>query len=100
MTKDEELRLEEHVSRGLNADAVLSNSEYKAAMLSIRGELMRMFEQTKFKDSVERDEIWRKMQTVNWFEQTLERVMRNGEVARKTLAQRVKETVKHVMFRR
>lgn len=99
MTPDEELRLEKTVSRGLKAEAVIENPIFKESMLHIRAELMRAFEQTKFKDSVERDEIWRKLQTMAWFESHIVRVMRNGEIARKTLAQRVKESA-HKMFRR
>lgn len=99
MTQDEELRLEHAVNRGLQADAVINNPVYQEAMLHIRGELMLAFESTKFKDSADRDEIWRKLQVAKWFEAYVERVMKNGVTAKKTLAQRLKEQT-HSLFRR
>lgn len=99
MNKDEELRLEQQVSRGLNAEAILNNPEFKRAFTAIRGELILQFERTKFKEEAERTEIWRKMQTVDWFEGIIVKIMTNGEVARKTLAQRVKETTNRLLRR-
>jgi hypothetical protein len=99
MTEDEELRLERTVNRGMQADAVVNNPVFMESMLHIRAELMRAFEQTKFSQNVERDEIWRKLQTMAWFEAHIVRVMKNGEVAQKTLAQRLKEST-HRLFNR
>jgi hypothetical protein len=99
MTSDEELKLERAVNRGMQADAVLSNPVYNEAMVHIRGELMLAFERTKFKDSADRDEIWRKLQTIAWFERYIAGVMKDGDFAKKTLAQRIKEST-HKMFKR
>lgn len=95
---EEKAKLEQAIARGLNAKAVLDNPVYREALLSIRGELMAQFERTKYKDSDDRDEIWRKVQTVNWFEAHIERVMKHGSVAEKTLMQMAKEKV-HNLFR-
>lgn len=99
MNKDEQLRLEEQVARSLNAEAILKNPEYIRAVSAIRGELMLQFERTKFRESEERTEIWRKLQTVDWFEGYLNKVLSTGEVARKTLAQRVKESTNRLLRR-
>jgi hypothetical protein len=99
MTDDEKNRLEEQISKGLNAEAVLKNPEFIKAMTSIRGELILHFERTTFKQDDERAEIWRKMQVVEWLEGALTRSLTHGEIAKKTLAQRVKEKTAKLLRR-
>lgn len=95
---DEKERLEQSIKRGRLAESVLENPIYKEAMIAIRGELLAQFERTRYRDSDDRDEIWRKYQTVDWVEARLSRVMKHGVVAEKTLLQMAKEKV-HRLFK-
>ncbi len=86
-------KLKGKVAEGLNADAILNNPLTQKALTNIRANLYRQFRKTKFKQQEERDEIWRKEQAVNWFESVFEKTVRDGEIARKTLLQRIKDKV-------
>lgn len=94
MTNLNELRLAEDSDRGKKALMVLNNPIYQESLLAIRGELMHAFEQTKSDDSKARDEIWRKLQVIGWFENHLRRVMQTGKLADETLLQKVKRTMR------
>ena len=96
---DDKARLEESIRRGKLAESVLENPIYKESLIAIRGELLAQFERTKYKDADDRDEIWRKYQSINWLESHIERIMKHGIVAEKTLMQMAKEKV-HNLFRR
>ena len=80
--------------RGDQASAVLNNPIYQEAFVGIRASLMDQFQKTKFKESDERNEIWRKMQTVEWVEKHFRQVMQSGRVSRDTLAMRSKQFIK------
>lgn len=93
--KDEiTLNLEEDMARAEKARQVVDNVEYKRAIMTMKADLISKFEKTKFKDTDERDEIWRKLQAINWLDKTLEHVMRTGQLAEKTLLQRIKDKLK------
>ena len=83
MTNEEKAHIE--ARRGDLARQVLESELYCEAMLAIRGELMHKFEKTKFKEVDEREEIWRRIQTVNWFETYFKQVMETGKLGRQTL---------------
>jgi hypothetical protein len=83
-------KLQIDASRGVEARAILDNPIYQEAMIAMRGELLALFEQTKFKDHAERDEIWRKLQMAGWFESYLKKVMQTGQLAEKSLMEKVK----------
>ena len=46
---------------------------------------MHKFEQTSFKDSDTREEIWRQIQTVKRFELYIKQVLETGKLGRQTL---------------
>lgn len=87
---ENDLRLNEDSDRGKRALLVLNNPVYQEAMIAIRAELMQAFEQTKSDDSKVRDEIWRKMQVIGWFENRLRKVMQTGKLADETLMEKAK----------
>ena len=88
-----ELQLKEEKQRGANAKMVLGNKEYQNAFLLIRAKMLSDLENTSFKESAERDEIWRKMQTLRWLEATLEQVISDGKLAEHSLASRLKQVI-------
>lgn len=85
-----DLRLKEDTGRGNQAQLILDNPLFVEALIMMRGELIAKFEQTKFRDKEERDEIWRKLQTVGWFESYLTRIMQTGKLAEQTMLQKAK----------
>jgi len=91
-----ELKDRQELVRGQQANDVLNNPIYQEAFVMIRASLMQQFEKTKFKQIDERNEIWRKMQTVEWVEKHLKQVMQSGTVAEATLAQRGKQFIKGI----
>jgi hypothetical protein len=90
MNEDAEHKAQVEISRGVSAQSILDNPLYQEAMIAMRGELLSLFEETKFKDVEERNEIWRKLRTAGWFESYLERVMRTGKLAEQSLFNKVK----------
>jgi len=71
----------EEISRGNEAQSVLNNAIYQEAIVIMRAKLIEAFESTKFDEHLERDEIWRKMQTVDWLRRQMESVMKTGQLA-------------------
>ena len=88
-----EQALQQEKSRGVRARQVLDNEIYKEAMTALKAELYQGFINTKFRDSDERDEIWRKQQAVEFVESYLQEVMETGKIAEATLAQKLKKVV-------
>lgn len=85
---DEDLK--EKVAEGKNADDFVSNPRYQKAKVMIRADLFNQFESTKSPDSGDRDEIWRKLQSLKFIENSLERAIRDGKIAEKTLGEKIK----------
>ncbi len=93
----EQLRqVKQDLNRATLASQVSSNPIYTEAMIAIRGELFDKFQNTKFKQNDERDEIWRKLQTIDWLESYLKEVMETGELASHTLSllEKAKKAIK------
>lgn len=80
--------------RGQQAADVLNNPIYQEAFIAIRAGLMKEFQNTKFKQTAERDEVWRKMQTTDWVEKHLKQVMLSGQVSDQSIAMRSKQFIK------
>lgn len=89
-----DLKDRQELVRGDQASAVLNNPIYQEAFVMIRARLMEEFQKTKFKQTDERNEVWRKMQTVEWVEKHFRQVMTSGEVSKATIAQRGKQFIK------
>ncbi|MBL4753783.1 MAG: hypothetical protein JKY52_09360 [Flavobacteriales bacterium] len=88
-----ELKDRQELVRGDQASAVLNNPIYQEAFVMIRARLMEEFQKTKFKENDERNEIWRKMQTVEWVDKHFKQVMQSGNVAKATLVERGKKFI-------
>jgi len=85
---------QDEVNRGKQAEEVLNNPVYQEAFLIIRARLMQEFEKTKFGQSDERDEVWRKMQTVGWIEKHLNQVVTSGRISEQSILARATEHLK------
>ena len=83
-------KLKEQIAYGKEAEEMLSNRCYQDFKIEYRATLLRMFENTKYKDKDDRDEIWRKFQTLGGLEKSLERYARDGRLANDTLVERIK----------
>lgn len=78
-------KLKQEASRGVLAQQVMENPIFQEALMLIRADLMLKFERTKFKDSDERDEIWREMNTLANIEQKLKKTLENGKLCQNEL---------------
>ena len=90
MSKQHEEKLKEDVAAGKRADEFMGNALFKTTKEAIRAELFIEFRKTKSKDSYARDEIWRKMQALDWIEMRFERISRDGRNAESTLIDKLK----------
>lgn len=86
---DYESKLKMQVADGQDAERLLKTLE--PTFTSIKADLYRQFTKTTYKASEDRDEIWRKMQSLEWVENNIKRRVRDGETANKTLLKRIKE---------
>lgn len=86
---NDEKNLKDQQNRGALAMQILEHPLYQEAYIAIRARLLDEFTKTKFKDGAERDEIWRKMQTIDEINKWFESLISNGEFAKKTLLQKV-----------
>ena len=82
---NQEDKAHQEMRRGELARQILESELYREAMTAIKGELMYKFEKTKFKDQDTRDEIWRQLQTVNWFDSYFKQVLETGKLGKQTL---------------
>lgn len=85
-----EEKLKEIIARGKNADEWLNHPEFRHVVTLIKAQLVGEFEKTKFKDSDEREEIWRKLQSINAIQSMMKRTIRDARKAEETLLQRIK----------
>lgn len=88
--KDED-KLRSIIASGKDANQWLMHPQYRHVITLIKAELLDEFERTKFKDTNERDEIWRKIQSLNAIIKRMERMVRDGEHAEATLLQKIRE---------
>ncbi len=82
--------LEAQVSAGLEAKEILNHPQFKSAVLRIKADLLERFESSTFKEREERDEIWRKLQSLNAVLKDLEQVITTGKLSEQTLLEKVK----------
>ena len=78
-------KLREQIDKGSKATSFINNVEYKASREIMKKELFTEFTKTKYQQSSERDEIWRKMQALDWVHQRMTRVARDGRQAESLL---------------
>lgn len=85
MDNSEKQAIEQEFKDGCNAYTFLEKMQAEKAFIQMKAELMLKFETTGYKDDDDRREIWRKLQTVAWLEQSLTEVINNGKIAEKDL---------------
>lgn len=73
-------------SRGQLAQQVTENPVYNESFKMIKAELFEKFTKTKTGDTEAREEIWRKMQSLDWLEGYMKRVMNTGKLAEQELS--------------
>lgn len=93
MTAESEEKLKNALALGVEADKFLSTPIFGHAVEEIRADLFKRFRKTEFKDREERDEIWRQMNSLDDILSKLERVVRDGQLAQKTLLSRIKDKI-------
>ena len=73
------------ISRAERARSLMQDQMLQEALTAIKGEIYNKFLATSFNQSGERDELWRKSQTISAFENYLHNVMLTGQLAQQTL---------------
>ena len=86
MTEDD---LKKIIAQGKDAEAWLNHPCFKHVLTVLKAEYFREFQSTKFKESQERDELWRQMNAIDRIE-----IIRDASNAEKTLLQKLKEKFK------
>lgn len=89
MDEDQKANLEEESRRGDQARQVMNNPVFREALLMMKADLLSGFEQSGAKQDDERKELWRMIRTLNKFEAQLTDIMQTGELAKKSLMQKI-----------
>ncbi len=96
MTNEEEL--ERRVMRGQAAERFINDPVLQEALTVLKAHYLQVFESTKFNETKERDEIWRRFQALNDVVSDIQSVIRNGEVAKRSLLDKAKDKVRNLRF--
>lgn len=91
MSDEQKAKWEEEFKRGELARQVLDNPVYRDAFLRMKADLLSGFETSGSNQDEERREIWRMIKTLNKLEAQLNQTMQTGELARRSLLQKVKD---------
>jgi len=83
---DKEKQLLDVYEDGRNAYTYQEKLIAEKAFIQMKADLMFKFENTGFKDDDERREVWRKLQTIAWLDQTLTEIVNNGKIAKDDLS--------------
>ncbi len=75
------------ISAGIEAQSLLNNEIFDCAVREVRGDLLETFAASRFEQSEERDEIWRKLQAIDAIVGTLHGYVTNAHIARERLAE-------------
>lgn len=84
-SENQEKKLLEAYEDGRNAYSYQEKMIAEQAFIQMKADLMFRFENTGFKEDDERREVWRKLQTIAWLEQSLTEIVNNGKMAEKEL---------------
>ena len=82
---DQKNKAHNDINRAERARQVMADPIVREALTAMKGDLYNKFCSTEFKASAERDEIWRKMQTIAKFEGYFKSVMTDGKIGQQTL---------------
>jgi hypothetical protein len=86
MSDEKEKVLVEAYTEGRDAYSYQEKLMSEKAFIQMKADLMFKFENTGFKDDDERREVWRKLQTIAWLDQTLTEIVNNGKIAEQELS--------------
>jgi len=75
-----DVKLEDVANREVLAEQVINNPVYNQAFNAIRASIYANIEDTKFNQNDERDECWRKLQTLNSLQKQIESAMRTAKL--------------------
>lgn len=90
--KDEDLKTV--MADGKEADQWLNHPVFGNVITMRKAALISEMEKTKFHEIEIREEIFRKIQALNSIKGDLERMIRNGKQAEKTLMERIRDKFK------
>lgn len=90
MDNDKAASLRRDIAEGNKARDFLNNKVYNDQREAIEKEMFLAFRRTKTNQSEERDEIWRKMQAMDWLHNRLSRVDSDGKRAASILEKMIK----------
>ena len=80
-----EADLKKMYNAGITSYTLQEKMQKEAAFIQMKADLMLKFEETGFKDDDERREVWRKLQTIAWFDNSLTEIINNGKIAEEEL---------------
>ena len=83
MTADEE------IARGREAASLINNAIYQESFILLKAQMMKAFQDTRYDQSEERDEIWREMKVLGAVERQIKAVMQTGKFAEKSIVNNV-----------
>lgn len=89
----DEDKLKSIIAKGKDADQWLNHPVYRHVITLIKAELLQQFESTKYKDGDDREEIWRKVQSLNAITTRMQKMIRDGDRANETLLERIKRRI-------
>lgn len=82
---DKKDKLEQLYKDGRDAYTLQEKMQAEKAFIQMKANLMLRFENTDFKDDEERREVWREMQILAKFEQSLNEIINTGKIAQEEL---------------
>lgn len=85
MNKEQKNKAHNSISRAERARQVMQDPMLKEALTAMKADNYNKFMNTAFDQHEERDELWRKAQTMQKFEVYLESVMTDGKISQLTL---------------
>lgn len=91
MRNDSELQND--IDRMKNVENVINNPEYKKAFLILKAHIITEFEKLNYKKTDDMQEANRQLKTLDRIESHFNRILNDGKVAKKTLADKLKSIV-------
>jgi len=79
------IQAHEQVNMAAYAKQIIDNPAYQYAMTAIRADKIGKFESSGYKQSDEREELWRQMKTIADFQKALENTMKTGKLAEQNI---------------
>lgn len=76
--------------RANDAQQLLDNPVFKEVFMVLEEDLMNRMKRTKFKEKDERDEIWRKLQTMEQIKQIINRYVTTGKMQKPTFTDKIR----------